>query len=729
MAPSSSESSSRLSRSPNTRPLSRDRKSQRSRRIHKNGKPSRSDGRGRREEEKERRQKHEKEKRRRRHNFDGDDDGKGTEERIRDGEDRREKIRRDYDHKNDRKSKKGSGGRNRRSEGSSRRRRHDGRRRDREENDSQDDSSSENGGSTSTDDHRRKKRQHVIKSKRRRRRRYDDDADCHSRKKRAKRRESGNDDDDDENENDNADRKGTNPLLPLHQEICRTLHRSFSSIVVASEKDGNDDLVPLLISVLSTLSSRGGSIDTSRLTQSDIRYAIESFLASLYPLGVSCAAGSCKWRWDLADQHNGGRVDDGKALLRMIEDLMNAAGATLDNIEKYEKQQQHEQERQEELQKQQLQQIEEKKKIDGVNTPYLSALADLLSLSSSSKKVSGGTPVFNLSLAGEISTLLKLILHEGELAIIDGIRDDTIRNRLHVLFRSLGCVEVEVEDEKDECNDEDTQGCWGYGLPEEIIDGDQHFDEEMSQEPNIKPSQVADRIRLVLSACESRAVAVEKARRMKGPAMPPPSYQLGLGAADDDDEEEIGPIMPGSGREIRALSADHIEAMAERTALELAVAAGKKPRSALENTIGGGKNMREEWMITPGEYNYLDGVQGKTVGRTFKNEKGHNREGRSTATMSSGVSSETQEEMKRLAKEHTEKRGPSLVDLHRQKKQKEKEKSKEQGAGRGSRFNWNRENDLDAGRRVDKNYLAMVLGGAKDGLQDKFHGNITKGFM
>mmetsp|Transcript_5902 Transcript_5902/g.12508 ORF Transcript_5902/g.12508 Transcript_5902/m.12508 type:complete len:309 (+) Transcript_5902:413-1339(+) len=296
-------------------------------------------------------------------------------------------------------------------------------------------------------------------------------------------------------------------------------------------------------------------------------------------------------------------------------------------------------------------------------------------------------------------------------------------------FRSLGCVEVEVEDEKDECNDEDTQGCWGYGLPEEIIDGDQHFDEEMSQEPNIKPSQVADRIRLVLSACESRAVAVEKARRMKGPAMPPPSYQLGLGAADDDDEEEIGPIMPGSGREIRALSADHIEAMAERTALELAVAAGKKPRSALENTIGGGKNMREEWMITPGEYNYLDGVQGKTVGRTFKNEKGHNREGRSTATMSSGVSSETQEEMKRLAKEHTEKRGPSLVDLHRQKKQKEKEKSKEQGAGRGSRFNWNRENDLDAGRRVDKNYLAMVLGGAKDGLQDKFHGNITKGFM
>ena len=54
------------------------------------------------------------------------------------------------------------------------------------------------------------------------------------------------------------------------------------------------------------------------------------------------------------------------------------------------------------------------------------------------------------------------------------------------------------------------------------------------------------------------------------------------------------------------------------------------------------------------------------------------------------------------------------MDEHRSKKAQEKLAS-----NRKAEWNWNRNSDLDAGRRVDKEALSMILGGAADNLKTK----------
>jgi hypothetical protein len=40
-------------------------------------------------------------------------------------------------------------------------------------------------------------------------------------------------------------------------------------------------------------------------------------------------------------------------------------------------------------------------------------------------------------------------------------------------------------------------------------------------------------------------------------------------------------------------------------------------------------------------------------------------------------------------------------------------------------WKWSRDDDLDAGRRVDKDHLGMILGGAADNLKTKFKGGFS----
>ena len=113
---------------------------------------------------------------------------------------------------------------------------------------------------------------------------------------------------------------------------------------------------------------------------------------------------------------------------------------------------------------------------------------------------------------------------------------------------------------------------------------------------------------------------------------------------------------------------------------------------------------------------------GDTI-RTFKNERVRGQSIQETPAQSF-VSPEVQAEMEAIAREHAAMRGPSLIELHREKKSKEREDVR----GKGN-WKWDREGDLDKGRRVDKNALHMVLGGAADNLKDKFQGSLSKSFM
>jgi hypothetical protein len=86
--------------------------------------------------------------------------------------------------------------------------------------------------------------------------------------------------------------------------------------------------------------------------------------------------------------------------------------------------------------------------------------------------------------------------------------------------------------------------------------------------------------------------------------------------------------------------------------------------------------------------------------------------------------------MEKVMKEHETARGPSLIDSHRSKISEQKEEKKKKKAEKGGgKYDWNRERDLDSGRKVDKNLLGMVLGGAKKELGEKFHGSMSKSFM
>jgi hypothetical protein len=77
-------------------------------------------------------------------------------------------------------------------------------------------------------------------------------------------------------------------------------------------------------------------------------------------------------------------------------------------------------------------------------------------------------------------------------------------------------------------------------------------------------------------------------------------------------------------------------------------------------------------------------------------------------------------EMDSIMQAHSDARGPSLVDQHRQDKAQKDEES-----GADKNWKWSRDKDLDSGRRVDKNALNMVFGGASDNLKKKFQGGFS----
>ena len=122
---------------------------------------------------------------------------------------------------------------------------------------------------------------------------------------------------------------------------------------------------------------------------------------------------------------------------------------------------------------------------------------------------------------------------------------------------------------------------------------------------------------------------------------------------------------------------------------------------------------RDEWMLHPGEHDFLQGMDlGKT--RTFLNKKA-----RGEITPLEIMDPQIQAQVEAIYAAHNEARGPSLMDQHRVKVTEERAAKAADGK---EGFGWNRDKDLDAGRRVDKEALKMILGGASNELKDKFQG-------
>ena len=307
-----------------------------------------------------------------------------------------------------------------------------------------------------------------------------------------------------------------------------------------------------------------------------------------------------------------------------------------------------------------------------------------------------------MELGEELKGMMGMVV-EGEVVVLGGIEDENMRIMLEGLLVCAGLVGGETDEgEKGFVLGEGAGARETKKTVRELMRICDHPD------PKKGLAELAAMERGESSRGPARGPQGPPRGPVKGPARGPPQ-NLADGDSSDDDDYGVSKTRTGNKPTL-----DEVKAMAAKRNHDMLVAKGL----ALPNTDGSAGG-REEWMMVPGEHNFLDGLKATEVikSRGFKNEKGSNKE----AEAEKIVDPEVQRQMEELQREHDEMRGPSLMDLHRDKKQMEKE---EKAKAKGGKWDWSRK-ELDAGRRVDKNNLKNLMNG-KEGLRDKFQGSVMK---
>jgi hypothetical protein len=192
-------------------------------------------------------------------------------------------------------------------------------------------------------------------------------------------------------------------------------------------------------------------------------------------------------------------------------------------------------------------------------------------------------------------------------------------------------------------------------------------------------------------------------------------YAASTGKEEEEEEDEDeGPMLPGMARKVRGptLPPDVIQAQAAHRELQLKATAAGVPMP-----LQGG---REEWMVVPGKYDFLSSIKS---GQPMKSRGFQNKKSKDDDKPVAAIHPAVQAEMDAILQAHQDARGPSLMDQHRAIKSKEREAAA--SGGKKKDFQWSRDKNLDDGRRVDKDALGMILGGASDNLKTKFHGGFN----
>jgi len=285
-------------------------------------------------------------------------------------------------------------------------------------------------------------------------------------------------------------------------------------------------------------------------------------------------------------------------------------------------------------------------------------------------------------------------------------------------------VETSHKDEKEE---EPTTSSYGFALPEESHELYQGIFAKL--EAAIGACKTVHQ-ELLQQKHQQTSSSSSSRKRILGPSRPPPDASQTTSAFDslppesESSDDDDGPAPLGSIMAKKRLmkgpapTSKQVKQMAEKRRLEAAGVGA--------NLDAGG---REEWMLQPGEHDFLKGVMAKGMtNRTFRNEK--HKDKSSAAADDEPLDPSIQKELDRVAKLHRESRGPSLVEQFRQQKAEEKAENEASGKGngKGKGWSWNRDEHLDSGRRVDKSHLHMVMGGASTELKSKFQGSYSKGF-
>ena len=397
------------------------------------------------------------------------------------------------------------------------------------------------------------------------------------------------------------------------------------------------------------------------------------------------------WMFQAPGSGNGSsssRVEDELILLRIIRRLLDDVGLTMEAIEQYE-----EKEKEEKVQSQQQNQQQEESNND--KRMIEETAIKLLREFQTSDGSDGGDP----NLGKQLIELCQTIL-DGESICIDDLPNKALKNSLDVIFRLCGLEKSEMamsdddDDDDDDSNKEESL-LMGYGLPE------QQLEEDKEGYNNSKNQDVAMKLSIFMKTCRQNPTLTttttaannnnNKNRRvLVGPQRP----------ANFSDEE--GPAPLGVRRKGPAMLPQ------------------QPPPQGMAEGSGVGSSGREEWMINPGQHDFLSSIKsGHTIkSRGFRNEKAPEEKNEGP------IHPKIQREMDDIIQAHKEARGPSLLLQHREKVQQEKKKKMAMNSK--EEWKWNRDKDLDAGRRVDKDALKMVLGGAAANLQTKFQGGFNR---
>ena len=299
----------------------------------------------------------------------------------------------------------------------------------------------------------------------------------------------------------------------------------------------------------------------------------------------------------------------------------------------------------------------------------------------------------DVTLPNQLGELCSMIL-SGESVALDGLPDQNLREGLEQLFRGAGLNRSEMNDDDDDDDEEETE--MGYGLPE----ANDHF--------------ARAHMESILAACKHRADTKQEEAPRRVVRGPLPQHVTADYPAhveqEDDDDEDDGPAPAGMTKIRKGPSREAIQVMADLRKEQLEDLVSDQARATKPGE-------REEWMINPGEHDLLQGIKsGGMKGRNFENKKVR---AQATEIPEGPVDPAMQAEVDAIIQAHRDARGPSLMDQHRDNTAAEKAaKANESNPS----FGWSREKDLDAGRRVDKDALNLLMGGAGGGLKDKFQG-------
>jgi hypothetical protein len=277
---------------------------------------------------------------------------------------------------------------------------------------------------------------------------------------------------------------------------------------------------------------------------------------------------------------------------------------------------------------------------------------------------------------------------DGESLQLDGLENEKLKASLGQLFELIGLEIVEIEQEEDDdevvmADDGDPPKLYGYALPD--ASGSRR--------------KAMSNLEVVLRVCQFQSSNSVECAPLAWAASNNKSQP-----ESSSDEEEDGPAPIGTMAAVKA--SKRVRQPAVATLI-----------SGTEETEGG----REEWMTTPGEHDLLKGILSKSIrSRTFKNEKNRGWPVSSPACANQPINPEVLAEVDAIRQAYEESRGPSLLDAHRQHQE---ELKKQQQGQKAKEWKWSRDKNLDDGRRVDKNALHLVLGGAKTDLKSKFQGS------